>query len=218
MQPSEGNRQLNKDRYDALSIPGYVIKKNPTHGARHGPSMRECMYSKAHDMLRKARKHKSGGHETILERWNNDGKYRKSLSDVGSPEEGIIQYYEIALEDYSNTATREERSLHENSWKLSSNAEGANGPLNQRDDFKDGQETCKRLYHEHTAITGCGYTPIPPQQQVRQSPNQQFEGHDEKSYRVDSSGWTYYVPATTHSSSSPSSWWQPSDSRWSTWN
>ena len=137
---------------------------------------------------------------------------------LGWTEEGVFQFNEIALEDYSSTATREERSLHENSWKLSSNAEGANGPLNQRDDFKDGQETCKRLYHEHTAITGCGYTPIPPQQQVRQSPNQQFEGHDEKSYRVDSSGWTYYVPATTHSSSSPSSWRQPSDSRWSTWN
>ena len=28
MQPSERNQQLNKDRFVALSIPGYVIKKN----------------------------------------------------------------------------------------------------------------------------------------------------------------------------------------------
>ena len=37
LQLSERNRQLNKDRYDVLSIPNYVIKKNPSHGARHGP-------------------------------------------------------------------------------------------------------------------------------------------------------------------------------------
>ena len=46
MQPTERNRQLNKARYDVLSIPGYVIKKNPTHGARHGPSMRSACTTK----------------------------------------------------------------------------------------------------------------------------------------------------------------------------
>ena len=43
--------------FDVLSIPGTSLKKNPTHGARHGPSVRQTMYHKAHDMLRKARKH-----------------------------------------------------------------------------------------------------------------------------------------------------------------
>ena len=45
------------------------------------------MYYKAHDMLREARKHKSGGYKNILERWHNDEKYRKSLSDGGWTEE-----------------------------------------------------------------------------------------------------------------------------------
>ena len=58
MQPSEGNRQLNMERYDVLSIPDYVIEKNPTNGARNGPSMRQYMYYKAHEMLKKARKEK----------------------------------------------------------------------------------------------------------------------------------------------------------------
>ena len=57
MQPLERNRQLNKASYDVLSIPGYVIKKHPTHGARHGPSMRQYMYYKVPEMLMKARKH-----------------------------------------------------------------------------------------------------------------------------------------------------------------
>ena len=67
MQPTERNRQLNKARYDVLSISGCVTKKNLTHAARHGPSMRQTMYHTAHDMLRKARKHKRGGYKTILE-------------------------------------------------------------------------------------------------------------------------------------------------------
>ena len=54
-QPTARNRQSNKARCD-----GYVIKKKRTHDARHGLSMRQCMYYKAHDMLRKARKHKRG--------------------------------------------------------------------------------------------------------------------------------------------------------------
>ena len=92
MQLTERNRQLNKARYDVLSIPGYVDKKNPTHGARHGPSVRQAMYHKAQDMLRKARKHKSGGYKTILERWHDDDKHRNSLSDIGWTEEQITQY------------------------------------------------------------------------------------------------------------------------------
>ena len=91
MQPTERNRQLKKARYDVLSIPGNAVKKNTTHGARHGPSVRQCMYYKAHDMLRKARKHKNGGYKTFLERWHDDDKCRKSLSDIGWTEEQIIQ-------------------------------------------------------------------------------------------------------------------------------
>ena len=94
MQPTERNRQLNKERFDVLSIPGSVIKNNPTHGARHGPSMRQCMCCKAHE-------HKSGGYKTILERCHDDDKYRKSFSGIGCAEEQIIQYDAIALEDHS---------------------------------------------------------------------------------------------------------------------
>ena len=45
-------------------------------------------------MLKKARKHKNGGDRNILDRWNNDDKHRKSLSDIGWTEERIIQYDE----------------------------------------------------------------------------------------------------------------------------
>ena len=110
MQPAERNRQLNKARHDVLSIPGYVVEKNPTHGARHGPSVLQTMCHKAHYMLRKVRKRKSGGYKTVLGRWHDDDKYRKSLSDIGWTEEQIIQFVEIALEDHSYVDTRQEKS------------------------------------------------------------------------------------------------------------
>ena len=81
------------------------------------------------------------------------------------------------------------------------NAERANGLVDHRDDYKEAKETCNRLYKEYGATAGCGHATIHPQQQVRQRPNQQFEGHEEDSYRLDSStGWRYYVPATMNSS------------------
>ena len=75
--------------------------------------------------------------------------------------------------------------------------------------LKRRKQTCKRLFHEFTAITGSGNKPIPPEQQVRQKRDQQFEGLDEYDYRLEAStGWRYYPSSTTHSSSS-SRWQQP---------
>ena len=83
MQPWERNRQLNRDRFDSLSIPGYVIKKNQSRGARHGQSMRQVMYHKAREKLRKAKLPENGPCETVLEQWHTDADYQKPLSDEG---------------------------------------------------------------------------------------------------------------------------------------
>ena len=152
MQPREGNRQLNKARYDVLSTPGYVTKKNPTHGARHGPSVRQTMYHKAHDLLRKARKHKSGGYKTILERCHDDDRYRRSLSDIGWTEEWKI---------IPTWLHGKRRSRNEKTWKFSFTKEDIQGPMNQRSDFIEAKHTCKILYDEHTEIIGEGNKPIP---------------------------------------------------------
>ena len=69
LQPSERKRQLNKERYYVLSIPNYVIKKNPSHGARHGPTEKQRICYRARNMLRKAQKKKCN---TILERFQID--------------------------------------------------------------------------------------------------------------------------------------------------
>ena len=54
MQSTERSRQLNEARYDVLLITIYVIKKNPSHQPRHGPTESQRIYYKAHNMLRQA--------------------------------------------------------------------------------------------------------------------------------------------------------------------
>ena len=72
LRPSPKNRKLNKDQLDVLSIPIYVIKKQPSHGARHGPTESQRIYYKAHNARREAKKH---GHKAILDRFLNDPLY-----------------------------------------------------------------------------------------------------------------------------------------------
>ena len=97
--------------------------------------MRQTMYFKAHDMLRKVRSNNNGNSKTILDRWHDNDKRRKSLSDIGWIAEQIFQYDAIVLEDRSYVASWQERSRNEKSWKGSLNAEGIQVPLNQRSDF-----------------------------------------------------------------------------------
>ena len=83
-------------------------------------------------------------------------------------------------------ATRPERSRHEHSWRLVLNFSGPNAPKDQRSDFEDAKTNVARMYEEFKQHN----TKIHPKDQVRQSPAQQFEGHQESDYRVEpSTGW-----------------------------
>ena len=51
---SRNEKEVDKSNNDALSIPGYVVKKNKKRGARNGLSARQSIYNKGRDMLHKA--------------------------------------------------------------------------------------------------------------------------------------------------------------------
>ena len=119
---------------DVLSIPNYVKKKGPSHGARHGRIERQRIYFKAHNTLRMAKKHV---HKTILDRFLNSPRYRDSQTQIGWDEHICAAYDVIASEDHSYSKTRWKRSRNQNSWKLVLNSDGANGPVDQRDDNKE---------------------------------------------------------------------------------
>ena len=136
---------------------------------------------------------KHGGYKTILERWHKDDNYRKSSSGIGWTEEQITQYDELALEDHSYIATKEERTHNEKSWVLKLNKEDVKRPMNQRPDFVETKRELKKLHDEHVKETSEGNTPIHPIQRSRQRRNQQFEGLDEYDYQLGPrTGWRSY--------------------------
>ena len=63
---SQRPTEFAQNNRDVTSIPGNVIKKNSSRGAKHGPSERQWMYYTAKQMLKKARKKKHGNHTTVL--------------------------------------------------------------------------------------------------------------------------------------------------------
>ena len=74
----------------------------------------------------------------------------------------------------------------------------------QGSDFIEAKQKSKRLYDEHTEITGEESKPIPLAQQVRQRLDQQFEGLKEHNTRFEPrTGWQFYPSSRpTHSSGS----------------
>ena len=174
LKSSRSPTELDQNNRGVTSIPGYVLKKNSSRGAKHGPSERQRMYYQAKQMLMKARQQKHGRYPTILSRWFASESYRNSLSDIGWREKHIMLYDRIAVEKHIYVATRAERIQNSKHSILTINAEGPQPPLNQRPDFAQAKRECKRLHDEHLARTQEEHRTITRSQQVRQRQGQQF--------------------------------------------
>ena len=195
LRPSDKTRKLNKDRFDALSIPNYVIKKGPSHGAR---KHREANSVSRSSPANKARKK---GYNSRLDRSLNCPIYRASQIQIGWGEEHCARSDAIAAEDHSYMATAEERKRRENSWVLVLNSSGKNGPMDQREDYAEAIKIKERLYKEYRE----GNARLHPSEQVRQRASQPFFQSSEGTEGVDpKTGWKWYPSAA--SSSSSSSW------------
>ena len=96
-----------KANCDFPSIPGFVIVKNSSRGPQ--ASERQIMFSKAKEMLKKAKQPKHGGHPTILARWYAQEGHRKSLAEHNIGEKEVVLFDRIALERHDYTTTRAER-------------------------------------------------------------------------------------------------------------
>ena len=59
MKSSQSPTEFEQNNHDVPSIPGYVIEKNTSRGAKHGPSERQILYHQARQMLKKARQKKA---------------------------------------------------------------------------------------------------------------------------------------------------------------
>ena len=101
---SESRRKFNKLRLDALSIPNYVIKKGPTHGARHGRTEVQREYHQAWNAWKRCCKKvdSQGEHFTgIHDRFLRDPVYRESQLAIGWTEPKCKEWDELAKEKTS---------------------------------------------------------------------------------------------------------------------
>ena len=122
MRSSQRPTEVAQNNRDVTSILGYV-KKNSSHGAKHGPFERQRMYCTAKQMLKQARQKRHGRHPTIFSRWYAIESYRDSLSAVGWEEHHRMLYDRIAVEKHICIATRFERIQNSKHWIPTLNAE-----------------------------------------------------------------------------------------------
>ena len=107
------------------------------------------------------------------------------------------------------------RRRHEQSWKLSLNAEGFQGPLNQRSDFKEVKQTCKKIQRSLEVETNLFIQSNKSNRSAINSLKALMNTIIDLKLLQDG---RYYPSSTAHSSSSSSSRWQPSSDLRSTWN
>ena len=143
-------RKLNSGRCDVPSVPPYVIEKGPSHGRRHGNTERQRIYHQAHGSSRKATKK---GHKSIQDRFLRCATYRQSQLNIGWTEEHCARLDEIDAEGRAYIDTAAERARRENTWILELNSSGPNGPMNQREDYKEAKKNVnvyiKKSGHAH---------------------------------------------------------------------
>ena len=181
---SESRRKFDKLRLDALSIPNYVIKKGPTHGARHGKTEVQKKYHLALNALKRCCKKvdSQGEHFTGFHfRFLRDPIYRESEPAIGWTEPKCKEWDEFAKEDHTYHLTPEDKKGYQGQWYLTLNKAGKNGPLKLRSGFRAAIST-----------KNCLQTESGEQVLERLHPNQQRRWH----------------------SSSSTSWWDNSEWNW----
>ena len=106
---SESRRKFHKLRLDALSIPNYVLKKGPNHGARHGKNEVQKEYHQAWNAWKRCCKKvdSKGEHFTgIQDRFLRDPVYRESQLGIGWTEQKCKEWDEFAKEDHTDKPTQ----------------------------------------------------------------------------------------------------------------
>ena len=181
----QDDKILDKNNFDAESIPGWVIRKNNFCFAKNRPSERQWMYYKAKTVLQKAKQPKHGGHKTILERWRKDDKYRNSSTSGGWTEEHIKEYDAIALQKQTHIASRTEGRRISQNWVLKDNRQGGQQiPRDQQPDFAQAKKITKRLHDENLKETQTDHVRFTRDQQefLCQSTGQEFQGLEKFNY------------------------------------
>ena len=165
---------------------------------------RQIMFSKAKEMLKKARQEKHGSHPKDTESHWRSTTLAKRISCFS-----IV----IALERHDYTAARAERLQNAKPWIL--RLQSLRGPKCLLDSDKNlpyALKQCLKMQDAHLAETQKSLTPIRPEHQQRQRLDQQIEGGENFRLLCRSPDWMAVLQRATGklrlaaSSSSTSQW------------
>ena len=188
--------QTNKDRFDILSIPNYVIHKGVFRGRRCGTSDAQQLYHKAQEGTKEwiwihiwkisiIRRIQGFPNKNWLDRRNvwpprQNRSPRSKLYSYKGREDAIRTCLEIILEQL-----RQQRSNESTAWLCRSRQGKKRLP-------KEGVKECSNIHLS---------------QQTRQRKNHSFSQTSDSYVKTDpQAGWKWY----SSSPSSSSTWWQPS--------
>ena len=126
-------------------IPNCVIKKERSHGNRHGKTEAQRQHHIAHNLRKSCIKR---GFEGIHDRFQNDSTFRESLLSIVRTEEVCIQMDKDAQKDFTYRPSTEEFKRFEKNWYISLNTSGRNAPMKLRSDFGEALAKLHRLHCE----------------------------------------------------------------------
>ena len=199
--PSPEQKRKIKSQYEILSIPYHVVKTDCSRGARHGQSQWQYDHCTAKDTKRNSQKK---NHDSILLKWQNMKRCRKSRTAVGWTEESCRYLDSIASVDISKIATWSERSRYEHNFTLGVNDGAKPGPTKHRPDFPRAVRTLAAINQEEEKTNPY----IPKHLRERQRP---IEERVRLERRWNSWGCDVSNNWSQASSSSATYWWQPQE-------
>ena len=128
-----------------------MIKKGPTHGARHDRTEVQREYHLAWNAWKRCCKKvdSQGEHFTgIHHRFLRDPVYRESQLVIGWTEQTCKELDELAKEDHTYHLTPEEKKRHQGQRYFTLNKTAKNRPVQLRFDFRAAVLMKNRLHHE----------------------------------------------------------------------
>ena len=133
---SAENKKYISSVLDLFSIPNFYIRKGRPHGHRCGKAPGCKEYHTANQLAIRCCKKK---YVSIHDRFIPDKTFRKAMIELGRSEEIILEMDQLASEDHSHIATKEEIDVFRGNWWIRSNVVDSDTmPTRRRPDFKKG--------------------------------------------------------------------------------
>ena len=140
---SAENRKYISAVLDTFSIPNFYIRKHRPHGHRFGKAPGCKDYFTAKQLAKKCRKKQ---YDSIHDRYIRDKTFRKSMIEVGRSEQIIKEMDQLASEDHTYKATKEEIDLYRGNWWIHTNVAHFDSVTTRyQPEFKNALSTMQRL-------------------------------------------------------------------------